>query len=307
MTLSVLITAHNEPPGEVNATIRSIRETAGDVEIVLVDDGTPMPIDVQDKAVKLIRTENRCGVGPARHLAALHATGDWILITDAHVRFEKGWADAALKRMGGRDSTLFCATCVGLEPGMMDMANAKYSYTSGASINFYGPDRNVPGLTQVLESVWNPERTGDDFPIASIMGASYFMSREWFMHIGGLRMLRGWGCDESLLAIKTWLAGGDCRAMKTVRIGHQFRQASSYRTEVWQVAWNKMAIAYTCLPMDKAHHLCSLFDGGSELLQAKQKIIEDSGLIAVERAYLHGIFVRSFEWYCQFFGLTFPS
>lgn len=307
MTLSILITAHNEPLAEVNATIASIRETAGDVEIVLVDDGSQLPLDLEDKTVRLIRSEERCGVGPARHLAALHATGDWFLIIDAHMRFEAGWIDRAFKRIAGRETTLFCATCVGLEPGQMEMVKAKYSYTSGASIHFYGPDRNRPDKMQILESVWNPDRQGDDFPIASIMGAAYLLSAQWYFHIGGLRMLRGWGGDETFLALKTWLAGGECRAMKCVRVGHQFRETSSYRTEAWQPVWNKFMIAHTCLPTVKAWKLVGLFEGGEELRTAKQRLTCDWGQIQCERAYLESIFTRSFEWYCEFFGLNFPQ
>jgi glycosyltransferase involved in cell wall biosynthesis len=305
--LSILITAHNEPLQEVNNTLTSIRETAGDIEVVLVDDGSQMPLDLEDKTTKLIRMENRCGVGPARNIAASHSTGEFILITDGHVRFEKGWLDAALKRIKDRPTTVFCATCVGLEPGMMDMARAKYSYSAGASINFYGPDRNRPEQTQILESVWNPAREGDDFPIASLMGACYVMSKAWFDFIGGLRLLRGWGSDESLLALKTWLAGGECRAMKCVRIGHQFRQASSYVTPSWQMLWNKMAIAHTCLPTDKAWALCNLFQGGEELTTAKRRLTDDWGLIMAERAYLQSISVRTFDSYLEYFGLTFPQ
>lgn len=307
MNLSVLISSHNEQLAEINASIRSIRATAGDkVEVVVVDDATPMPVSLEDKKALLIRTESRCGVGAARHLAALHASGDYFLICDAHMRFEMGWLDKALKRIVGRQTTIHNASCVALEIGQMDMAKATHTY-HGATLNIFGPDKNKPGATQILEGNWLPSREGDDFPLACIMGANYFMSAEWFFHIGGLRMLKGWGTDEGLLSIKTWLAGGECRMMKSVRIGHQFRHTAPYPTEASSLIYNKMMLALTCLPLNMAWKLNSLHRGGTELLQAKKEIERDYGSIMVERAYFESIRKRDFEWYCGFFGITFPN
>lgn len=305
-TISVLITAHNEDLNEVNNTIASIRATAGDIEIVLVDDASVLPLDIKDKSVNLIRTDIRCGVGPARHCAALHATGEYLLITDAHCRFEKGWSDRAMKRIVGRPTTVHCGSCVALEVGQMDMAKATHTY-HGATLNVFGPDKNKPGATQILEGNWLSDREGDDYPIACIMGAVYLMPTDWFFHLNGLRMLKGWGGDEVLLSLKSWLAGGECRMMKSVRIGHQFRHTAPYPTEAWALKYNAMMIALTCLPMDKAWKLNSLHRGGPELLQAKKEIERDYGNIMAERFYLQSIFKRDFQWYLDWFHLTFPQ
>ena len=183
-----------------------------------------------------------------------------------------------------------------LEIGQMDMARASHTY-HGATLNIFGPDKNKAGATQILEGNWLPDREGDDFPVACLMGACYFIPADWFFHIGGLRMLKGWGTDEPLLAIKTWLAGGDCRMMKTVRIGHQFRQTAPYPTEASALIYNKMMLALTCLPMDKAWKLNALHRGGPELLQAKKELEKDYGQIMAERFALQSVFKLSFEWF----------
>lgn len=304
MNLSVLITAHNEPYAEIKATIESIRATAGPVEIILVDDASLVPVAVDDKSVKLIRNYERCGVGPSRHIAALHASGDWLLIIDAHMRFESGWIQEAEKRVSGHTKTIFNATCVALSPDMMQMSKAK-AYYHGATLNIYGPDNHHPEIMQVLEGKWLPD-CDDNAELACIMGANYFVPSDWFHYIGGLRMLRGWGSDEPFLAIKTWLAGGECRMLKTVRIGHQFRDRSVYSTSAWNLIYNKMMLAFVCMPMDKAWKLHQLHRGAGELIAAKDKIREDWGSIMAERDQLQGVFTRSFEWYLRKFGLTFP-
>lgn len=305
--LSIIITAHNEPPGEIPATIASIRLTAGtQPEIIVVDDASQLPVGLDDKQVKLIRTEERCGVGPARHIGATHATAPLLLILDAHMRFEPGWFETALSRIKDRPYTIHNAACVALEPGQMDMRKAKAVY-HGATLNLYGPDKHKPNVMQVLEGNWLPDKDGDDYPMACIMGANYFIPTDWFFHIGGLRLLRGWGGDEPLLALKTWLAGGECRMLKSVRIGHQFRESSVYSTMAWNMIYNKMMIALTCLPLDMAYRLNRLHQGSGELVTAKDRIREDWGLLMTERRQLDEIFVRSFQWYLTYFGLNFPA
>lgn len=305
MNLSILITAHNESYREVQDTLASIRETAGDrVEIVVVDDATQVPLALEDKQAKLIRLNNRAGVGPARHIAALNASGDWLLITDAHVRFEKGWLEKLENRLSKAEpSTVLCGSCVALRVGMMDMAKAQTVYT-GATLSMFG---DAPNNMDVLEGKWLSPRDDDDFPMACPMGASYVLNADWFAHIHGLNMLRSWYGDEPLLGIKTWLAGGEICAFKGLRIGHQFRDASPYRTANWHLLWNKMAIAYSCFLEPQADKIMRQLQGSAELQEAKRHFYDDYGFIMAERAYLQSIFTRDLEWYCQFFGIRFPE
>jgi len=303
--LSIIITSL-EDYQETQYTIESIRATAGDdVEVIVVDDATQVPLSLTDKKSLLIRNNERAGVGPSRHIGATVATSDYLLITDSHMRFEPGWLDRALKRIVGRLHTIHCASCVALSPDMMDMARAQHAYC-GAGLNLYGADKNKHGVTQILEGVWLPTPASDDQPLACIMGATYFMPTDWFFHINGLRMLRGWGSDEPLLSIKTWLAGGECRALPGVRIGHQFRPASPYRTANWNLIYNKMMIARTCMDTALANKLCRLFEGAEELITAKTRMTEDMGQILAERTYLQSIFVHDFPWYCAKFNITIP-
>lgn len=309
--LSIIFGVHNEFE-ETQKTIASIRATAGDEpEIVVIDDASQVPLVLEDKRCKLIRNETRAGVGPSRHIAATAAAGDWLLITDCHMRFEPGWYEKLLQHVEvtpehDRRSTLFCGSCIALSPGQMDINKAHEVY-HGATINFHGPDRHRPEKMQVLEGVWLKDRTGDDYPIPCVMGACYLMTRDWFFHIHGLNLLRQWGGDEVLLSLKTWLAGGEVRMMKKLRVGHQFREKSHYVSQQWCLTYNAMMIALTCMPLDKAYRLNRLHQGSTELMTAKQRIEEDSGVIWAERAYLQSIYTRSFDWYLQYFGLNFPK
>lgn len=305
MTLSLIITSHNEQWQEVQDTIASARDNAGaDIEIIVVDDASQVTLALNDKAAILIRNQHRAGVAMSRHIGALYATGDLLFITDAHVRFEPGWARTLIARAKGRPHTAHCCTCVGLSAGMMDMKRAASQY-NGATFNFFGKDANDRSgqLEQVLECVWLPKREGDDYEIPALMGACYLVPREFYLDIGGLRGLRGWGSDEALLSLKVWLAGGDIRICKQVRVGHQFRDASPYRTESWMMLYNKAFIAHTCFEPKRAKQLLSKFPRTPELIMAENRIVEDWGLVASERTYNRRIFVRSLEWLLSQFGI----
>src|SRR5690348_5109505 len=88
--LTVCITSLNDNE-EANNTVRSIRETAGDIEVVVVDDSSTTHLVLDDKSVKFYRTPKRAGVGPARDIAVSMATGTHVLITDSHMRFDPPW------------------------------------------------------------------------------------------------------------------------------------------------------------------------------------------------------------------------
>jgi glycosyltransferase involved in cell wall biosynthesis len=303
--ISIIITVLDEYD-ETQKTIASIRETAGNKpEIIIVDDYSQLPLTLIDKNCTLTRNSNRAGVGASRHVGALSATGDFLLITDAHVRFEPGWYEKTLAIIKDRPTTLHCGSCVGLSASQMDMTKSTSVY-NGAYLKFHGPDDNAKGQTQILECCWMPQTDKDDFPMSGIMGASYVMPTDWFFHIGGLRLLKQYGSDEPLLALKTWLAGGDVRMCKSLRIGHLFREVAHYKTDSWALLWNKMAVALTCLPEDKAWKLISMFPNCKELTEAKQQIERDWNVIQSERAYNQSIFKRSFEWYLKYFGLICP-
>ena len=88
MKISVVMSVLNE--GEyLRNTIRSIRETTRDCEIIVVDDGsTDGCCDALEDAV-YIKHEERKGVAAGRSTGAEAAKGDCIIFADGHHKFEK--------------------------------------------------------------------------------------------------------------------------------------------------------------------------------------------------------------------------
>lgn len=118
--LSILINVLNDQD-ELTKTIESIQATAGGrPEIIVIDDASEKHVTVPP-GVRLFRNAQRLGCGASRHLAACKARGHYFLIIDSHMRFEPGWYEEATRRIQLRPDTVYCAACLGLSEGQMDM------------------------------------------------------------------------------------------------------------------------------------------------------------------------------------------
>jgi GT2 family glycosyltransferase len=183
----------------------------------------------------------------------------------------------------------------------------------GATWNFAGPDRNKPKLTQVLECVWGKEQTGPGtetgWDIPAVMGSCYFLRRDWFIELQALRHLRFWGGDEQELSLKVWLSGGSIRFLKNVRVGHKFREGGVSGSFVmpWHIIWNKLFIAWTCLPTEYAQRIQNKLRRERQFNIALKTLHSDWHLVETQRAYNSTIFTRNFETYLSQFSLSFPD
>jgi glycosyltransferase involved in cell wall biosynthesis len=315
MTLSIIIACANDNFGkdaELYHTIASIRETTDcRPEIVVVDDGSATPVArIADPQVKVVANSRPLGVGPSRHIGALHATGDVLLIVDSHMRFLPGWYEALMHRVEGRPKTLHCATCLAINSGNMDVNHPDAEYHGGA-LNIYGPDKADARKTQVMEVIWNFAEAEDDGELAAVMGACYVMPRKWFLELAALAHLRCWGCDELMLSLAAWLSGGDIRLMKNVRIAHKFRLAGERSPAEVAPHWplfNKLLAIRTMLPLDVGARLEKLVlqHGGPGGTKAVSLLEDMAQVVATDRARNIKAWRRDFHWYTAKFNLKTP-
>lgn len=315
LNLSIVIPSHNDSV-ELVATVRSIRETAGFLpEVVVVDDATinGSPVLTPDCGqVTLIRTQRRIGVGPARHIGALRAKGEYLLFVDSHSRFLPGWYDTLLTAIADRPTTLHCGQCLGFNSQHLDLANPSGRYFGG-TINVYGRDRNLPGnRMQVLEAIWRDDsNNGDDIEIPCVMGANYVIPRDFFFKLDPLSKLKGWGTDETMLSVKAWLSGGNVRLLKQFKVGHKFRlkhERVQFPIPAEHRLRNKIFAILTLLPRDLADKLMPKLRRAEPSCSRILKLMESEwATIEVEREFNRQLFVRDFNWLACRFSLPMPS
>lgn len=309
MSLSIVIACINESES-LAKTLESLYSTVNRdvVEVVVVDDASSTPLSVTLPPIektrgKIIQNKHRCGVGPSRAIGIREAKGDWILITDAHMRFKPGWFEHATDYFysDGCAEKIWNAQCLGLDHKHMDV-NAPVARYFGGTFNFFGPDRQNPKATQVFEGIWKPELQYDPYPLPCCMGACYFAHREWLIKLGGLQYLRSWGVDEQMLSLKSWLAGGEVLMAKKIEIGHIWRHRADrmpYEAPLSHLLYNKLFAMLTLLPDWASEKLIAKLPGGSDMTAAQAMIKADWHLVANERLYNASIFTRTFERFLQ--------
>lgn len=309
--LSVVIPCLDDP--DIASTVRSLRETAPEVEIVVVNDssGNWPTLD----GCKVVHNRRRCGSGPSRHIGSIYATGEWLLHTDSHVRFEKGWYEAFQKRVKPlfegyvtSPQTVFCGTMLALERDL-----SQHGEYSGATLNLAGRDPGKPEVQQVFQANWKKHANGEE--VGMLMGACSFVSRDWYLSLSPHRHLRSYGLEEEALSLKTWLSGGRIEMLSGVRVGHIFRGKDARGREIPQpyevpaasLLYNKLFLMWTMLPFDLVERLLPKVEKTvprQTYLSACEMIHQDWHLIAAERA--ESRFTMTFAEYCDKFGIQIP-
>lgn len=298
MYLSVIIPVLNDTE-ELNLTIKSIYDTSPeDTEVIVIDDGSNVPAAVLDKRVKLYRFDQRKGAGQARHFGALNASSDHLLFIDSHMRFDKRWYDNAIQRIIPNPKTLWCGACLGLNEANMNIQTHKGMYV-GANLVLYAEKNKT-----IFDGVWRKDdKNKDDHEISCVMGACYFINKDWYFHIKGLEQTMMWGSEEPILSIKTWLAGGEVRLMKSVRIGHKFRDVAPYSTNVSHIHYNKLAYMYMLLPDEMNERLKRKFANDGNYQAALTLVNQNKSKLDIEKQYYQTIFEHDIHWLCEKFQI----
>lgn len=297
--LSVIIPVLNDNE-ELNLTIESLYNTSpSSIDVIVIDDASTVPVVVNDKRVRFYRFEERRGAGQARHFGAEQAKSKHLLFIDSHMRFDENWYENAMKRIINTPKTLWCGVCLGLSEGNMDIKKANGCYT-GADLVLYAEKNKT-----IFDGVWSPGNPdSDDYEISCVMGACYFIHKDWFFHIKGLGQTMMWGSEEPILSVKSWFAGGEVRIMKSVKLGHKFRNQSPYATNISHINYNKLAYMYMLFPTELYEFLKGKFNNDGNLMGAIELVERNKTALDEEREYYKSIFVRDIKWLCNKFNIT---
>jgi len=299
--VSVVIASHNEWHGVLNNTLKSIRETGGyHVEIVLVDDASGTRIRVDDPDIKLLVNRKRLGVGPSRHLGVEAATADLILITDAHVVFPPRWVEKVYGTLPGTEQLVLCGKCLALDENRPSLDAAIGEYNGARMVIC---DETAEVRWRILTAKWREDRRAQDmYRLSAMMGACYVLHKSWYNLIGGLRILKNFGCDEELMSIRTLRAGGTIRMFKQLAIGHIFRSRAikpPYRITIEECLRNTIALALTSCPDATAKDLIVKLGSDKIVSRALALVSEDIQLIEKERDALASVLTISWDNYLQ--------
>ncbi|MEV5238003.1 glycosyltransferase [Streptomyces cinnamoneus] len=238
-TISVVLPARDE--GErVGATVASALGAAAEpdgVEVVVVDDcssagGRPVvAVGADRRRTRIIRSEQHLGVGAARNLAARHAHGRILFITDAHTRFSDGW-DHEVRRL--------IAPARILSVTVRDRASAWRGHGCRLVVPHMGTRWNTA-----------PPAAGAPAHVQIASSAGTVVLRTLFERLGGYdEGMVHYGGFEPEFSVRAWRAGAEIVHTTTVEVTHRFKPKAECTAFL---ATARTAMVHNCLRFGTAH------------------------------------------------------
>lgn len=234
MDISIIIPSRNET--YLNNTLEDILVKAEtEIEIfVNIDGNKPLNL-VEDKRITYFHNQKPIGMRGGINLGLKNAKGKYIMKTDAHCLFAKGFDKVLLEDV--KDNWLVIPRRYSLHGAWkreLRMPVKDYHYLCF-------PQRRSGFGYSMFPQVWaqrtrerknNPKYEIDD--TMSFQGSCYVANRKYFMeHIGLLddrdETYSTFSGDQLEVGLKYWLGGGEVKVNKRTWYAHLFKNKNYYR------------------------------------------------------------------------------
>lgn len=296
--LTAVITFKNEG-SEVRTTVDEIHRTCGDaVHIHLIDDASDDGYDYQavsdDYGCRLDRFGVSRGPSMNRHLAAMEATTPYVLFLDAHMRFyENNWHKVMIDTIRKDPESIYSTISKPLDAEGRPKDTAQ-GY--GAYVAFDHEE-----ISKSFRPIWNnkPLDHTETPMIPCILGATYCFDTKFYKKIHGYYGLKHYGGEEPFISIKAWRAGGRCRLINAITIGHIYRTAEERPWSPELNAFWRTRLVYHALlfPLDDYHAWRKKITEELGYPKAPEMFDEDADEIWEERDALAKIFPNNLAYF----------
>ena len=223
----------------VQATISGLLDTSAGYlrEIVMVDDGSVLPVHIDHPEVHVIRNAAPIGTSQSRRKGAAASDGGVLVSMDAHMRFAPDWLDRMLVHVGS--GALLCAAWWNYELtrplcwGADFLWCGERDYAAGRCPGFAFRHRTTfPGDGAV--------------EVPMVIGACYMMLRESYERLGGFSpFFRTWGRLEQDLSMRAWMVGLGVKCVTGACVGHYSRKKFPYPVRWQDIEFNQVAAVRT--------------------------------------------------------------
>lgn len=217
--LSVIIPSYKDPL--LHKTIQSLLENAeGEIEIIPVLDGYwPESVIVDDERVKVLHLGRNQGMRRAINAGIAISSGDYIMRTDEHCSFGKGFDQILI-----RD----CQPNWIVTPRRYFLDPVKWKAMDISPVDHM--KLKIVNVSEGVKKFSGVEAAGDnDQPIQESMamqGSCWLMKRSWWDQIIGELQNEGYGPhyqDSHEMVFKTWQSGGKLMVNKNTWHAHKHR------------------------------------------------------------------------------------
>ncbi len=207
-SFSVIIPTRDRPE-EVSACLRSVRgaDNGRLLEIIVIDDGSRTPVEVDGTHVHLFRNDTPAGPDKSRNEAAGTAKADYLVFLDDDARMAHDWFHVA-SRMVDQGVRAFTGRILPFDCGLCSRAR-QWRY-----------DQRYSGVA-----------TGQ--PVSFFAGGNSVVERELFLQVGGFPVLKAGG--DNGIVTRLGNAGIATTFSRELRILH--RNGKGLRTAA-ERAWS---------------------------------------------------------------------
>lgn len=252
--ISFIITVRDEQPAVLRRTVDELRATtpAAEREIIVVDDGSELPLGGLPGDVQVVRNATPTGVSRARRAGCELAGGSVLVCLDAHMTFDARWLDRMLRHVDS--GSLLCASFWDYERVDRGYYGADFEwcavrdYAAGVHPGFRPRHRRGPAGAGAPE-------------VPMLLGACYMVRRSSYEALGGFSPLfRTWGADEQDLSLRAWMAGLGVRCVADARVGHLSRPHAPYPVYFDHLEFNQLAMIRAAFDYRTVHRLEASFE-----------------------------------------------
>ena len=237
--ISFAIVARDEPPSILEATVLGILETTAGYsrEIVIVDDGSCIPVSLDLPEVRIVRNAAPKGTAQSRRYGLSMTGGEVLVSMDAHMSFAPDWLDRMLAHV--ESGALLCASWWDYE--------LTRPLCWGADFAWCGERNYAAGQSPGLAFRHRTNHPGEGtVEVPMLIGACYMMLRESYDRIRGFSPFsRTWGKLEQDLSLRAWICGLGVKCVSDARVGHFSRVKFPYTVRWEDIEFNQVAIVRT--------------------------------------------------------------
>lgn len=316
--LTVIIPFLNEKE-EVENTIKSLLDHTPDIEvdIILINDASDDGYDYDSLENKYhivyIKNSLRMGVAKCRDMGVDRANTPYFLLLDAHMRFySNSWYSNIMSELKRDKRALLCCQSLVLTNVCNQLREVSSGEAYGARV-LLDIDRYQEYFLEVKWITVNEEAQKDGNKdimfIPCVLGAGYACNKEYWKYLNGLEGLMKYGCDEQFISLKVWLEGGSCKLLRTVLLGHIYRDYAPYELVNSQFIYNKLLIASLLLPPEMQYQYCDVLKKLNPSLFAEiyAMLLDNKEQIEEQRKYYSSIFTRSFDFVIKLNRVTYEN
>jgi glycosyltransferase involved in cell wall biosynthesis len=237
--ISFVVVTRDEPTPLLETTIQGLLRTSTghSREIVVVDDGSRVPVFLEHPEVRVVRNPLAIGTSQARRYGASITCGGVLVSMDAHMRFAPDWLDRMLEHVESR--AVLCAAWGDYEHPRPLCWGADFLW---CGVRNYQAGL-LPGFTFRHRSIY-PGDGAVEVPM--LIGACYMMLRESYDRLGGFSpFFRTWGMLEQDLSLRAWIVGLGVKCVSSAHVGHFTRSKFPYAVRWADVEFNQIATVRT--------------------------------------------------------------